>query len=91
MQCLCELTKKNISSEAANDLSIDLPELDDNGNPIAESSKTPTQICDPYFKDKSNSKNLGTAISLIIIVINTVLKTVIIALITWIGEDTVSE
>jgi hypothetical protein len=48
-------------------------------------------VCKEYFKDKSNSKNLGTAISFIIIIVNTILKMVIIKLITWIGEDTVSE
>jgi hypothetical protein len=37
------------------------------------------------------SKILGTSISFIIIAVNIVLKTVIIKLITWIGEDTVSE
>ena len=34
---------------------------------------------------------LGTSISFIIIAVNLILKTVIIKLITWIGEDTVSE
>jgi hypothetical protein len=34
---------------------------------------------------------LGTSISFIIIIVNTILKMVIINLIQWIGEDTVSE
>lgn len=37
------------------------------------------------------SKILGTSIGFIIIAVNIVLKTTIISLITWIGEDTVSE
>jgi len=51
----------------------------------------PTAICNTYFGDKSFSTNLGTGISFIIIGINLILKNLIIALITWIGEDTVSE
>jgi hypothetical protein len=37
------------------------------------------------------SKVLGTSIGFIIIGVNVVLKIAIIKLITWIGEDTVSE
>ncbi len=48
-------------------------------------------ICDNYFFDKYYSKALGQSIAFIIIGVNIVLKTVIIKLITWIGEDTISE
>lgn len=49
------------------------------------------QVCDQYFRDVTVSKVLGTSIGFIIIAVNLILKTSIIALITWIGEDTVSE
>ena len=48
-------------------------------------------MCKQYFSDKLMSKILGTSIGFIIIAVNIVLKTCIIKLITWIGEDTVSE
>jgi len=48
-------------------------------------------MCDQYLSDKLMSKILGTSIGFIIIAVNLILKTCIIKLITWIGEDTVSE
>jgi hypothetical protein len=48
-------------------------------------------ICEEYFYDKYYSKFLGSSISIIIIVVNLILKTAIIRLIQWIGEDTVSQ
>ena len=44
-----------------------------------------------YFSDKLMSLVLGTSISFIIIFVNVILKMSIINLITWVGEDTVSE
>ena len=44
-----------------------------------------------YYKDKQMAMILGTSISFIIIGVNVILKTSIISLITWVGEDTVSE
>jgi hypothetical protein len=70
---------------------LSVPQYDfTTGKPLQEEPKE-TAVCENYFKDKTNSKNLGTLISFIIIGVNTILKNVIIALITWIGEDTVSE
>lgn len=51
----------------------------------------PTAICDAYFSDKLWSTVLGTAISFIIIAVNTILKTVTIKLVEYIQEDTLSE
>ena len=62
---------------------------DDEGNVDVQTENI--AVCEEYFQDKQMSKLLGTAISFIIIIVNTILKTVIIKLITWIGEDTVSE
>ena len=47
-------------------------------------------ICTFYDSDKSNSRLLGHAITAVIIVVNTILRIVIIKLITWIKEDTYS-
>ena len=62
---------------------------DENGNVVAEAKEV--QMCQLYFSDKTMSKVLGTSIGFIIIGVNVVLKIAIIKLITWIGEDTVSE
>lgn len=48
-------------------------------------------ICRQYFKDKLWGLILGQSIAFIIIGVNVVLKLLIIALITWVGEDTQSE
>lgn len=44
-----------------------------------------------YENDKIISFILGTSISFIIIIVNAILKSVIIKLIEWIGEPTVSQ
>lgn len=49
------------------------------------------QICLQYALDKRNAKLLALSITVIIIVINTVLKLLVVALVGWIGEDTVSQ
>lgn len=51
----------------------------------------PIVVCDQYYFDKYYSKVLGQSIAFIIIIVNLILKTTIIKLITWIGEDTISE
>jgi hypothetical protein len=48
------------------------------------------QICLQYANDKRNAKLLALSVTVIIIVINTVLKKMVVALVGWIGEDTVS-
>lgn len=48
-------------------------------------------MCANYFHDVLKGKMLGGAVSFIIVIINLILKVVIIASITWVGEDTNSE
>ena len=48
-------------------------------------------MCGVYFSDKIISNLLGTAISFIIIIVNTILKMVTIRLVEFIQEDTLSE
>jgi hypothetical protein len=51
----------------------------------------PIAICAIYFSDKLWSTALGTAISFIIIIVNTILKIITIKLVEFIQEDTLSE
>lgn len=48
-------------------------------------------MCKDFYKDKSNSLVIGIGITVIIIIVNTILKFLIIGLTTWVGEDTQSE
>ena len=48
-------------------------------------------MCEFYFSDKIIAMAIGYSISFMIIAINLILKKVIIKLITWVGEDTLSE
>lgn len=43
------------------------------------------------MNDKRNAKLLALMVTVIIIVINTILKKMVLALVGWIGEDTVSQ
>jgi len=63
--------------------------VDENGKTKSKTEKVP--VCKMYFSDKLMSMILGTSISFIIIFVNVILKMSIINLITWVGEDTVSE
>ena len=86
MQCLCQFYKEKDSTTGGNEVeSLTIPDdLDVNGG-------EDIMICNEYFFDKIYSKVLGQSIAFIIIAVNIVLKTVIIKLIEWIGEDTISE
>jgi hypothetical protein len=86
MQCLCQFMSKADAAQGTDQLST-FTHKDDLGVNDGED----IVICDAYFSDKIYAKGLGTSISFIIIAVNIVLKTVIIKLITWIGEDTISE
>ena len=87
MQCLCTFLS-DADSLNGNSAQIDgFTVKDDLGINDGED----IVICGEYFFDKIYSKVLGQSIAFIIIAINIVLKTVIIKLITWIGEDTISE
>lgn len=48
-------------------------------------------ICLDYANDKQMSKLYGLSITLIIVVINTILKLIIVNLVNWIGFDTISK
>lgn len=48
-------------------------------------------VCKAYNSDVLKSKVYGTSVSMIIVVVNQILKMVIISGITWVGEDTNSE
>jgi hypothetical protein len=77
MKCFCELNGKDkMNTEYT--LTIK-----------SETKKQP--FCAAYFKDKFNSKVLGTSISFIIIAVNVILKNVIIKLIESIKHDTYSQ
>jgi len=58
-------------------------------NPDDSSQKV--AICGYYFADARNGKVLSLSITVVIIVFNTILKKIIISLITWVGEDTFSQ
>lgn len=49
------------------------------------------EICKSYFFDSIMSKGLGTSVALVIVVVNIILKTVIILLVNWVGQDTWSK
>lgn len=48
-------------------------------------------ICKEYVEDKLQSAIIGQSVAFIIIAVNLILKSVTIAGITWVGEDTNSE
>jgi hypothetical protein len=56
-----------------------------------EKDKDVLTMCKFYFTDVWTSALIGYSISFLIIAINLILKKVIIKLITWVGEDTLSE
>lgn len=49
------------------------------------------RICEKYFDDATNTKLLGIAISMVIVLFNYILKRCIVSLVYFIGEDTVSQ
>ena len=79
MECYCKDQAEITSKDEARTLEFDV----NNGEMV--------KVCDYYFSDVIMSKLLGNSITLIIIIVNEVLKRSIIKLIQWIGEDTVSE
>ena len=46
------------------------------------------EICKSYFSDATWSKGLGSSVALVIVVVNLILKTVIILLVNWVGQET---
>ena len=49
------------------------------------------EICRDYFSDALWSKALGSSVALVIVVVNLILKSVIILLVNWVGQDTWSK
>lgn len=81
MQCFCVMEKKLKHKKA------EVYELkNDDGKVVAAEP-----ICLKYRNDQFYSKMLGLSITVIIIVINTILKKCVVALVSWIGEDTISQ
>lgn len=76
LQCFCNMKGKALKDELYSNAAFH-PEK--------------TAICAYYYKDKLNSKLLGTSISFIIIAINIILRGAIISLIESIRHDTQSE
>lgn len=56
-----------------------------------DGEKQTLPICENFFDDKFKGTIIGYAITGVIIAVNEVLRMAIIALITWVGEDTQSE
>jgi hypothetical protein len=91
MQCFCSHLEQETDKETAKAKTFEITFFTENEDGNMEGTTQEVQMCAAYFSDKLWSKILGTSIGFIIIAVNIVLKTLIIKLITWIGEDTVSE
>jgi hypothetical protein len=82
MQCFCDAERKLKHKKN------ELYELRDKEEPTKVIFKEP--ICLHYINDKKLAKLLALSITVIVIVINAILKKIVVALVSWIGEDTVS-
>lgn len=80
MQCFCVMEKKLKHKKA------EVYELKDDDGKV----KAAEPICLKYRNDQFFSKMLALSITVIIIVINTILKLCVVGLVGWIGEDTIS-
>jgi hypothetical protein len=86
MQFYCDKEKAQNGEKATNEKSFPITVKKD-----CTESQEDVKVCQQYFEDKSRSAKIGGSISFLIIAVNQILKTAIIELITWIGEDTISE
>eukprot|EP00355_Strombidium_rassoulzadegani_P007408 CAMPEP_0168620868 /NCGR_PEP_ID=MMETSP0449_2-20121227/7377_1 /TAXON_ID=1082188 /ORGANISM="Strombidium rassoulzadegani, Strain ras09" /LENGTH=1171 /DNA_ID=CAMNT_0008661923 /DNA_START=74 /DNA_END=3586 /DNA_ORIENTATION=+ len=93
MQCLCGFIAEKDALQGPSLKAGELTEVEKFTIPddLGVNSGEDIQICAVYQFDKTYSAVLGQGIAFIIIAINIVLKTIIIKLIVWIGEDTISE
>jgi len=80
LQCFCNI-EKHEKKRVTGEFTIE----------TASTGKYSAPICDDYFDDKIKGKVYGQSIAFLIIAVNLILKTSIIKLITWVGEDTNSE
>lgn len=81
MQCFCKNEKKNKKSKNEE------YELKDASGNVTFKEK----ICLNYQNDKLLSKLLALSITLIVVVVNVIIKKVVVILVAWIGEDTISQ
>lgn len=77
-QCYCTWLKENTSKKAHRSKDVEI----DGGEKVA--------LCDQYFGDEDMSEALSSGIPFVIIGVNLIMKTLIVALIKWIKEDTCS-
>lgn len=49
------------------------------------------QICLQYQNDKKLAKILALSVTGIVVTVNVILKKIVVLLVSWIGEDTVSQ
>lgn len=81
MQCFCIQEKKTKHKKT------EFYELKDSDG----KSTFREQICLQYQNDKLFSKILALSVTVIVVAVNTIIKKVVVALVGWIGEDTVSQ
>lgn len=81
MQCFCVMEKKLKHKKG------EVYQLKDADGKVIASEP----ICKKYRNDQFYSKMLALSITVIVVTINTILKLCVVALVGWIGEDTVSQ
>jgi hypothetical protein len=101
LQCYCDYLKhdKKLTAELKKKVAVsytvpvkkDKKEREDEGEEETRQVDEKVTLCWEYQKDVGISKILGQSVAFFIIAVNTILKTVIITLIQWIGEDTYSK
>lgn len=81
MQCFC-INEKNTKHKKT-----EYYELKDGDGTV----KFKEQICRQYQDDKLLSKILALSVTGIVVTVNVILKKIVVFLVSWIGEDTVSQ
>ena len=59
-------------------------------NPLTTDESLALFMCEKYDNDQIMSFILGNSITIVIIVVNTILKEIIILMVCWIGEESFS-
>ena len=81
MQCFC-INEKNTKHKKT-----EFYELKDSDGNL----KYRDQICLQYQNDKLLSKILALSVTAIVVTVNVILKKIVVLLVSWIGEDTISQ
>jgi hypothetical protein len=81
MQCFCDSERKTKHKKS------EVYELKDADGKVLFGEP----ICLHYINDKKLAKLLALSITVIVVVINAILKKIVVLLVSWIGEDTVSQ